>query len=280
MNYRRKVRLLAAIPLLVMPLVAQHNERREGPEREFRAELRGRNEVPLTLSAARGTLSLRVNDSDTSVHFVLEYAGLLTPVTAAHIHVAQPDVNGGVTVFFCGTVPVGFPARLPCPLSGTVAGDFTAADVIGLTQQQLEVNNLPKLLAAIRAGKTYANVHTTTSPGGEIRGQIDADERAHVVNPRISISPASGPYGTNFTTSGAGFTRGGKVNITIAINQSAVPNGAGRGACLCDVASDGSVSVNWNTANLSTSGETGFFDAVMVDVSTGLVSNHARLTIQ
>ena len=47
MNYRRKVLLLAAIPLLVMPLVAQHNERREGPEREFRADLTGRNEVPL-----------------------------------------------------------------------------------------------------------------------------------------------------------------------------------------------------------------------------------------
>ena len=172
MNYRRTVLLLAAIPLLAAPLVAQADERHKKPEHEFRADLRGRNEVPVTLSAARGTLELTVSDDDTSVHFVLEYAGLLTPVGAAHIHVGQPGANGGVTVFFCGTVPAGFPPRSPCPLSGTVEGDFTAADVIGLTSQQLEANNLPKLLAAIRAGRTYANAHTMTSPGGEIRGQI------------------------------------------------------------------------------------------------------------
>jgi hypothetical protein len=175
MNYQKAVLVLAAIPLLASPLGA-HDERHRRPEREFRADLRGRHEVPVTLSAARGTLALTVNDDDTSVHFVLEYSGLLTPVGAAHIHVAQPDVNGGVTVFFCGTVPAGFPARAACPASGTVEGDFTAADVIGLTSQQLEVNNLPKLLAAIRAGKTYVNVHTTTSPGGEIRGQIHDDD--------------------------------------------------------------------------------------------------------
>jgi hypothetical protein len=177
MKYRKAVLLLAAIPLLAAPVVAQAEKRHKKPEREFRADLRGRHEVPVTLSAARGTLELTVSDDDTSVHFVLEYAGLQTPVAAAHIHVAQPDVNGGVTVFFCGTVPAGFPPRAPCPLNGTVEGDFTAADVIGLTSQQLEANNLPKLLAAIRAGRTYANVHTTTSPGGEIRGQIHDDHK-------------------------------------------------------------------------------------------------------
>ena len=169
MNYRKTVLVLAAIPLLVMPVVARHNE---GPEREFRADLRGRNEVPLTLSAARGTLALNVNDSDTSVHFVLEYAGLLTTVAAAHIHVGQPNVNGGVTVFFCGGG-----GRPACPQEGTVEGDFTANDVLALTSQQLDLHNLAKLLSAIRTGKTYANLHTLTSPGGEIRGQIRADER-------------------------------------------------------------------------------------------------------
>ena len=166
MNHRKTVVLLAAIPLVAMPLLAQHSE-----AREFRADLRGRNEVPLTLSAARGTLALTVNDADTSVHFVLEYEGLQTTVAAAHIHVGQPNVNGGVTVFLCGGG-----GRPACPQEGTVEGDFNASNVLGLTSQQLELNNLAKLLSAIRAGKTYANLHTTTSPGGEIRGQIRADE--------------------------------------------------------------------------------------------------------
>ena len=173
MNNRSTVALLAAISLCAIPVVA-HND---SPERHFRADLRGRNEVPVTLSSARGKLTLTVNESDDSVHFVLEYSGLATPVAAAHIHVGQPDVNGGVTVFFCGTVPAGFPERAACPQEGTVEGDFTEADVIGLVSQQLEANNLPKLLAAIRAGKTYANVHSMTSPGGEVRGQVEVDRR-------------------------------------------------------------------------------------------------------
>src|SRR5919106_47814 len=168
MNYRKAVLLTAAIHLLALPVVAQHDERHDRSEHDFRAILRGRNEVPLTLSAAGGTLDLKVNEADTAVHFVLEYHGLQTTVTASHIHVAQPTTNGGVTVFFCGGG-----GRPACPQEGIVEGDFTANDVLAIATQQLEAANLAKLLAAIRAGKTYANVHTMTSPGGEIRGQIE-----------------------------------------------------------------------------------------------------------
>ena len=179
MNYRQAVLLMAAIPLLVIPTGAQDrdDDEREGPARHFRASLRGRNENPLTLSDARGRLELTINEADTSVHFVLNYTGLQTAVGAAHIHVGQPTANGGVTVFFCGTVPAGIPSRPACPQEGTVEGDFTSSDVIGLTSQQLAAGDLARLLRAIRAGQTYANVHTATSMGGEIRGQILAVER-------------------------------------------------------------------------------------------------------
>ena len=43
-------------------------------------------------------------------------------------------------------------------------GTFTAANVTGIS--------FADLLAAIRAGNTYVNVHTTAFPGGEIRGQL------------------------------------------------------------------------------------------------------------
>lgn len=135
---------------------------------QFRAELRGRHEVPLTLSGARGTVELTVSEDQSSVHFVLSYEGLQTKVMFAHIHVGQPNVNGGVTVFFCGGG-----GRPDCPQeAGTVEGDFTETDVIGITSQQLGAHELPKLLKAIRAKKTYGNLHTMASPGGEIRGQI------------------------------------------------------------------------------------------------------------
>jgi hypothetical protein len=43
-------------------------------------------------------------------------------------------------------------------------GTFTAANVSGISYADL--------VAAIRAGDTYVNVHTTQFPGGEIRGQL------------------------------------------------------------------------------------------------------------
>jgi hypothetical protein len=55
-----------------------------------------------------------------------------------------------------------------------VTGTITAANVIaGATaSQQLKAGDLAAVITAIRAGMAYANVHTTPSPGGEIRGQI------------------------------------------------------------------------------------------------------------
>jgi hypothetical protein len=55
-----------------------------------------------------------------------------------------------------------------------VSGTITSANVIaGATAtQQLVAGALPAVIKAIHAGAAYANVHTTVSPGGEIRGQI------------------------------------------------------------------------------------------------------------
>jgi hypothetical protein len=173
MKFSRSVYFPLALTLLATPLIGVRaiGAGDDEPRREFVARLRGVNEVPLTLTAARGTLRLSVNADDSSVHFLLEYHGLQTPVLFSHIHIGQPNVNGGVTVFFCDNSAGS--TRQPCPQGeGTVEGDFTADDVIGVTAQQLEVNNLDKVLSAIRAGETYANLHTMTSPGGEIRGQI------------------------------------------------------------------------------------------------------------
>jgi len=165
MKFVKSAWLLAAVPVLVAPLLAQGDG---APPREFRANLTGPGEVPLSLTAAQGQLQLTINDDDSSVHFVLTYEGLATHVRFSHIHVGKPTDLGGVTVFFCGGG-----GQPDCPEgSGTAEGDFTADDVIGLTAQELAAHDLPRLLAAIRSGQTYANLHTDDSPGGEIRGQI------------------------------------------------------------------------------------------------------------
>jgi len=44
--------------------------------------------------------------------------------------------------------------------------------VAGASTQQIAAGELEEVIAAIRVGAAYANVHTSVSPGGEIRGQI------------------------------------------------------------------------------------------------------------
>jgi hypothetical protein len=168
MKASKSLAILSALPLLVATLTARGDDQ---PRRKFRADMRGSNESPLTLSGGHGTLQLTVADDEMSVHFLLTWEGLdpTVPVMVSHIHIGQPNVNGAVTVFFCGGG-----GRPDCDQggSGTAEGDFTADDVMGITAQQLKVNDLAAVLQAIRAGQTYANLHTMTSPGGEIRGQI------------------------------------------------------------------------------------------------------------
>ena len=49
--------------------------------------------------------------------------------------------------------------------------------MIGPAGQGIEPGALDEILAAMRAGSAYANVHSSKWPGGEIRAQIDKAAR-------------------------------------------------------------------------------------------------------
>ena len=66
-------------------------------------------------------------------------------------------------------------ATPPCPQEGTVKGSITAAQVLEAVGQGLAAGDFEALVAAIRSGAAYANVHSSTFGPGEIRGQIDHD---------------------------------------------------------------------------------------------------------
>jgi hypothetical protein len=61
-----------------------------------------------------------------------------------------------------------------CPApGGTVTGTITPVEVVGPAGQGIAAGEFEELVAAIRAGRAYANVHSSKFPGGEIRGQIN-----------------------------------------------------------------------------------------------------------
>jgi hypothetical protein len=143
-----------------------------GHAKHFSAKLISYQETPSTLSTAgfgdfRATL---VNK--TTLHYVLRYSGLEGGnVLFAHVHIGQRATTGGVMFFLCGGG--GKPA---CPSSpGMAEGDVTAANVVGgAAAQGVSPGEFDEAIRAMRAGYAYANVHTTTYPGGEIRGQINS----------------------------------------------------------------------------------------------------------
>ena len=135
-----------------------------------KARLDGTREVPAVSSTGHGEFTAQV--SDDAIEYELSYSALEGATTAAaHIHLGQTDVTGGVSAFLCGGG--GKPA---CPAtSGTVTGTIVAADVVGPAGQGIAAGELAELIAAIRDVKTYVNVHTDKHPGGEIRGQVRED---------------------------------------------------------------------------------------------------------
>ena len=135
----------------------------------------GYEENPDVSTVATGDFRLNVSADGTTLFYQLTYAGLEGTVQQAHIHFGKPAINGGVSVFLCanGAFRTGQRADLPeCPQAGTVVDDVDMTAVIGPVGQGIEAGNLAELLMAIEAGHTYANVHSTKWPGGEIRAQI------------------------------------------------------------------------------------------------------------
>ena len=137
-------------------------------------------------TVATGSFDAKLSDDGTSIHYVLSYSGLEGTVQQAHVHFGKAGINGGVSFFLCGTgpgpanrPPATAPATPDCPQSGTVEDDIVAADVIGPAGQGIEVGNLPEILAAMRAGHAYANVHSSKWPGGEIRAQLNDNKRGN-----------------------------------------------------------------------------------------------------
>jgi hypothetical protein len=161
------------ILILMLLLAATSVTMAAPPESEnFLARLSGAQEVPPRATPATGVAVYQLRKDGESLDYKLTVANIEN-VVAAHIHLGPPGVNGPVVAFLYGPAPAG-----GGPEQGVLAaGTITEADLVG----PLAGEDLDALLAQMRSGNTYTNVHTNDGdatpnegpgdfPGGEIRG--------------------------------------------------------------------------------------------------------------
>ena len=159
----------AAIAVVATASVALANG--DGGKNSFKAVLNGYNEVvgPGSISTTgHGIFRATIDEDSQTISYTLTYSELENAATQAHVHFAQRHVGGGVIYFLCGGGD-----KPPCPSpGGTVTGTVDPADIIGPNGQGIEPGSFAEAVRAMRAGATYANVHSTRWPQGEIRGQL------------------------------------------------------------------------------------------------------------
>jgi hypothetical protein len=136
------------------------------------AALSGAQEAPAVSGAGSGTGLAVISADASTVTYLVRYSGLSGSVNAAHIHTGAAGVSGGVILPLVAG---------PSPMTGSLtAANFAASG---------PVTSFAEAIAAIRAGTTYFNLHTTANPGGEIRGQIGVT----VAAPAPSATPTTAP---------------------------------------------------------------------------------------
>jgi hypothetical protein len=141
-----------------------------GGRRTFHAHLTGDQERPLAVETdGSGQAMFQLSKDGTALHYRV-VVNNIENITQAHIHCGGTEVAGPVIAFLFGFVAEGV------TVNGVLAeGVITNANVISRPDSQAcmgGVANFTQLLQKLRAGEAYINVHTTSFPGGEIRGVI------------------------------------------------------------------------------------------------------------
>lgn len=115
---------------------------------------------------AQGQATFQINEDGTAISYKLNVANIEN-VRQAHIHLAPAGANGDIVAWLYPAAPP--QVLIPGRTQGTLGeGELTAASLVG----PLAGQPLSALIAAMRNGGAYVNVHTSQFPPGEIRGQL------------------------------------------------------------------------------------------------------------
>ncbi len=111
--------------------------------------LSGSQEVPAVTASGTGTVTGTYTPSTKVLSYNITYSGLTGAPTGAHLHYGNAKHATAAP-----TVPF---SNLPTTASGTFSGTVT------LNAMQAD---------SLTAGRIYANIHTSTNAGGEVRANL------------------------------------------------------------------------------------------------------------
>jgi hypothetical protein len=163
-------RLCALFVVLLVAGVLGGTAAAIGNGKHFITQLDGANEVPAVGTGGAGVAKVTLDESGDALHFMLNVSNLNTAATQAHIHCGPVGQNGSIAAFLLHFVATGVDAH-----GRTAAGTITNADIIPIPDSSVcpgGIADLHGLVDQIAAGNAYVNVHTLTSPAGEVRGQL------------------------------------------------------------------------------------------------------------
>ena len=155
--------MIAIVSSLVMAVSVDYTQVNAATaKQQFKAKLKGENEVPQVSSIAEGKAKLKVKE--TNIKFKLNITGI-DDATAAHIHQGKSGENGEPVV---DLLAIGNKAKTQNGV--LINGSIVDSSLIG----PMKGKTLSDLVSSMNAGNNYVNVHTQVNPDGEIRGQLDA----------------------------------------------------------------------------------------------------------
>ena len=162
---KKYFRIIGIVTVLIVALVMATTPALAA-RKNFIATLSGGQEVPSVDTHARGVAIFQLNDDGTELKYKLIVSNI-EDILMSHIHLGITGVNGPVVAWLYPDGPP--PVLIPGRTNGILAeGTITADDLVG----PLVGQPLSALLDALNNDGAYVNVHTTATPGGEIRGQI------------------------------------------------------------------------------------------------------------
>lgn len=168
-NISMSGRVAIASGLLLAATIADAHDV-EPPHGSDTFQLVGFNQVPVVITRGNGTAKLTLQ-GNSKLAYELSYQRLEGRVLQAHLHVGDEGTNGGIAAVLCSNRPDRPRGTPGCPAApGRITGAIDASKVVGPAAQGVRPKGLADLLEAVRMGVVYVDVHTTSFPDGEIRG--------------------------------------------------------------------------------------------------------------